>query len=147
MLRAVTMSQLRRFMNMRVLDRLAVVLTFAVSNGCAPLHSSASDVIGRWQVECEGGKETVDLKPDGRYVYTIESPHRHMRVEGPWKVEPARERLESATVVLGKAPQSCDDTDVTGADDNNLRPVWEWGHTELSFNPDLGGFRRITSPR
>lgn len=134
-------------MNMRLLHRLAIVLTFAVSSACVPLHSSASDVIGRWQIECEGGKETIDLAADGRYVYTIESPHRNMRVEGSWKIEPARGRLESAAVVLGKAPQSCDDADVKGADNNTLHPVWEWGRTELSFHPDLGGFRRIKSPR
>ena len=134
-------------MNMRHLHSGAIVLTFVVSSACVPLHSSASDVIGRWQVECEGGKETIDLTPDGRYVYTIESPHRHMRVEGSWKIEPARRRVQSAEIVLNKAPQSCDDADVKGADDNRLYPVWEWGHTELSFNPDFGGFRRIGSPR
>jgi hypothetical protein len=112
-----------------------------------PLHSSARDVTGRWQVECEGGKETIDLTPDGRYVYTIDSSHRHMRVEGSWKIQPARGPLESADIILNKAPQSCDDADVKGADDNSLHPVWEWGHTELSFHPDLGGFRRINSPR
>ena len=132
-------------MNMRHLHSGAIVLTFVVSSACVPLHSSASDVIGRWQVECEGGKETLELKPDGRYVYTIESPHRHMRVEGSWKIEPAQERLESAGVVLQKAPQSCDDADVKGANDNTLHPVWEWGHPELSYNPDTGGFRRIKS--
>ena len=132
-------------MNMRHLHSGAIVLTFVVSSACVPLHSSASDVIGRWQVECEGGKETIDLTPDDRYVYTIESPHRHMRVEGSWKIEPARRRVQSAEIVLNKAPQSCDDADVKGANDNTLHPVWEWGHPELSYNPDTGGFRRIKS--
>jgi hypothetical protein len=134
-------------MKMRLLHRLAIMLTFVASSACVPLHSSASDVTGRWQVECEGGgKETIDLTPDGRYVYTIESPHRHMRVEGSWKIEPARGRLESADIILNKAPMSCDDADVKGAG-QILDPVWEWGHTELSFHPDLGGFRRVSSPR
>ena len=31
--------------------------------------------------------------------------------------------------------------------DTQLAPVWEWGHTELSFDPDLGGFRRVTSTK
>ena len=134
-------------MYMRPLRRLAIVLAFVVASACVPLHSSASDVTGQWQVECEGGKVTIVLKPDGRYVYTVESPHRHMRAEGTWKVEPSQERLAPSSVVLNRAPQSCDDGDVTGANDNSLHPVWEWGHSELSFNPDLGGFRRITSSR
>ena len=68
-----------------------------------------------------------------------------MTVDGTWTVEPADERLESARVVLRKAPQSCENRDVkeVAMADNTLAPVWEWGHTELSFNPDLGGFRRV----
>jgi hypothetical protein len=114
-----------------------------------PLNSSARDVVGRWQVECEGGKETLDLKPDGHYVYTVDSPHRHLKVEGAWTIEPARERLESAKVILHNGPQSCENA-VTFKNvppgDVSLAPVWEWGHAELSYNPDTGGFRRIKQP-
>jgi hypothetical protein len=73
-----------------------------------------------------------------------------MKVEGTWAIEPASERLESARIVLRKAPQSCDNADVSKdvpIADNILAPVWEWGHTELSFNPDLGGFRRVKLPQ
>lgn len=74
---------------------------------CVPPNSSARNVIGRWQVECEGGKETLELRPDG-----------------------------------GENADMFKDVSVA---DNTLEPVWEWGHTELSFNPDFGGFRRIAS--
>jgi hypothetical protein len=88
------------------------------------------------------------LKPDGHYAYTVESPHRQLKVEGTWKIEPASERLASAKIVLHNGPQSCENA-VTFKDlppgDVSLDPVWEWGHTELSYNPDLGGFRRIKS--
>lgn len=133
---------------MRLLHLLSIPLTLVACGGCVPLHSSASDVVGRWQIECEGGNETLDLKPDGHYVYTVESPRRRLKVEGTWKIEPARERLESAKVILHNGPQSCENA-VTFKDaplgDVSLDPVWEWGHTELSYNPDLGGFRRIKS--
>lgn len=105
-------------------------------------------MVGRWQVECEGGKETLDLKPDGRYVYTVESPRRRLRVDGTWTIQPARERLESARIVLRRAPRSCENADLfksSPVGDNTLAPVWEWGRTELSYNPDTGGFRRIGS--
>lgn len=134
---------------MRRWGRLVIVVSVIGCGSCVPLHSSARDVIGRWQVDCEdeggSGKETLELKPDGHYVYTIESPLRHVKVDGTWTMEPASERLESARLVLRKAPQSCENADVKGATitDNTLAPVWEWGHTELSFNPDLGGFRRV----
>ena len=135
-------------MNMRSHHRLGIVLALAACGACVPLNSSVSDVTGRWQVECEGGKETVDLKPDGHYAYTVESPHRQLKVEGTWKIEPASERLASAKIVLHNGPQSCENA-VTFKDlppgDVSLDPVWEWGHTELSYNPDLGGFRRIKS--
>jgi hypothetical protein len=102
-------------------------------------------------VECEGGKETLDLGADGRYTYTIESPHRRARVEGTWIIEPARERIAGARIVLRNSPQSCENadaaTEVSKPADHTLAPVWEWGHTELSYHPDLGGFRRIRSSK
>lgn len=126
---------------MRRSGHLVVVLCVIGCGSCVPLHSSARDVIGRWQVECDDGKEIVELRPDGHYVYTIESPHRHVKVDGTWTIEPASERLESAHIVLQKAPLTCErDTTLY---DHTLHPVWEWGHTELSFDPDLGGFRRV----
>jgi hypothetical protein len=140
------MSALGRFTDMRHLRHLVIVLCLIGCGSCVPLNSSARDVIGRWQVECEGGKEILELTPDGHYIYTIESPRRRVKADGTWTIEPARERLESAHIVLRKAPQSCENAgtlkDVPIAD-NTLHPVWEWGHTELSFNPDSGGFRRI----
>jgi hypothetical protein len=69
------------------------------------------DVTGRWQVECAGGKETLDLRSDGRYTYTIESPHRHAKVDGAWTIEPARERLAGARIILRNSPQSCENAD------------------------------------
>ena len=133
-------------MNMQLLHRVGAFLTLAACSACVPLNPSAGKVTGRWQIECEGGKETLDLWPDGRYVYTIESPRRHMRVDGPWKIEPPHGTTDSARIVLRNAPQSCDNVDVfKGVADNTLHPVWEWGHTELSYNPDFGGFRRIKS--
>lgn len=132
---------------MRRSRHLVIVLCLIGCGSCVPLHSSARDVIGRWQVECEGGKETLELRPDGHYVYTIESPHRHVKVDGTWTVEPASERLESARIVLRKPPPICENADaskdLTADYDTTLAPVWEWGHTELSFDPDRGGFRRI----
>jgi hypothetical protein len=115
---------------------------------CAPLNPSARDVVGTWRVECEGSVETIDLMADGRYVYTIDSPRRRGRFEGTWVIEPRRERLESARLVLRRAPQSCENATApanAGVSDNTLAPVWEWGHVELSYHPDLGGFRRVKS--
>jgi hypothetical protein len=133
-------------MNMQFHHRLGIVLTLAGCGACVSLNPSAGDVTGRWQVECEGGKETLDLRPDGHYVYAIESPSRRMKVEGAWRVEPARGKTDSTHIVLRNAPQSCDTVDFfKGVHDNTLDPVWEWGHTELSFNHDEGGFRRISS--
>jgi hypothetical protein len=134
---------------MRSSRHLVILLLCLIGCGaCVPLNSSARDVTGRWQVECEGGKETLELRPDGHYVYTIESPHRRLKVDGTWTIEPPRDRLDSAHIVLRKAPQSCDNANIfkdVPIADNTLQPVWEWGHTELSFNPDFGGFRRIGS--
>ena len=133
-------------MSMRLLDRLATALAFVACGSCVPLNSSARDVVGQWQVECEGGKETLDLKPDGHYVYTVESPHRRVKLEGTWNIEPARERLAGAHVVLHNGPLSCENADSSKdmrPGDVILQAVWEWGHAELSYNPDTGGFRRF----
>jgi hypothetical protein len=100
-------------------------------------------------VECEGGTETLELRADGRYTYSIESPHRHESEEGAWSIEPPLERLAGARIVLRNSPRICQNADAsTGTSqsgDTHLAPVWEWGHTELSYDPDLGGFRRIGS--
>jgi hypothetical protein len=59
-------------------------------------------------------------------------------------------RTDSTHIILRNAPQSCENADIfkdVRIADNSLSPVWEWGHTELSFNPDFGGFRRIKSPQ
>jgi hypothetical protein len=129
--------------------RLASAVLLAGCSSCTPLNPSMRDVAGRWQVRCEGGTETLDLRPDGRYTYTIEAPRRRTKVEGRWSIEPPRERLAGARVILRQSPQSCESTGTsTGFSkpaNNSLAPVWEWGHTELSFHPDLGGFRRIGS--
>jgi hypothetical protein len=128
------------------MNRVATALAFVACASCVPLNSSARDVVGRWQVECEGGKQTLDLKADGHYVYLIESPTRQVKVEGAWRLEPARETLESARIILHNGPQVCENA-VTfknvPAGDAILAPVWEWGHAELSYNPDTGGFRRL----
>jgi hypothetical protein len=60
-------------------------------------------------------------------VRTVESPHRHLKVEGTGRLNRA---VTSKDVRPG---------------DVMLAPVWEWGYTELSYNPDTGGFRRIKS--
>ena len=127
--------------------RRCSIIGLILWSACAPLNPSARDLVGTWRVECEGGVETLDLRSDSRYTYTVDSPKRHIKVEGTWVVDPARERLAGARVVLHAAPQSCenarafDGTSVPA--DNSLAPVWEWGHRELSFHPDLGGFRQI----
>jgi hypothetical protein len=134
-------------MNMMLHRRVGMLFMLSGCGACVSLNPSAHDVTGRWQVECEGGKETLDLKPDGQYIYTIESPRRRMRVEGPWRIEPPRSQTDTTHIVLAIAPQSCDTVDFfNGVPDNTLDPVWEWGHRELSFNHDEGGFRRISSP-
>ena len=106
---------------------MLTVVAIAGCSSCAPLNPSAQDVLGRWQVQCEGGTETLELSPQGRYTYTAESPRRKER-----------------------APPICEDAAArTGSSrrgHTQLAPVWEWGHAELSFHPDLGGFRRATPP-
>jgi hypothetical protein len=118
---------------------------------CVPLNPSTQDVVGLWRVECEGGVETIDLKSDNRYVYTIDSSRRRGRFEGSWVIEPRRERLESARLVLRGAPQSCENAtafpESARRGDNVLAPVWEWGHVELSYHPDLGGFTRVRASK
>ena len=124
---------------------LVIILCSIGCGSCTPLNPSARDVIGRWQVECEGGKETLDLKSDGHYVFTIESPQRHVKVDGTWTIKPSGEWLESGQVVLRNAPPICEEDTLKKAmpGDSYLAAVREWGHTELSFNPDFGGFRRV----
>ena len=138
-------------MNVRGFHRMLTVVAIAGCSSCAPLNPSAQEVLGRWQVQCEGGTETLELSPQGRYTYTAESPRRKERVEGTWDVAPATERMAGARIVLRNAPTICEDAAArTGSSqrgDTQLAPVWEWGHTELSFHPDLGGFRRVTSTK
>jgi hypothetical protein len=126
---------------------IVAALALAGCGSCVPLDPSMHDVTGRWQVQCEGGTETLELKADGRYSYTIESPRRRVKAEGAWTIEPARERIAGARIILRNSPPSCANAnafpELSKTGDSSLAPVWEWGHTELSFNPDIGGFRRL----
>jgi hypothetical protein len=65
---------------------------------------------------------------------------RRLKADGTWTIEPPRGRLDSAHIVLRKAPQTCHNAktfkDVPIADNILDR-----------FNPDFGGFRRIGSSR
>ena len=64
-------------------------------------------------------------------------------------MEPARERMAGARIVLRSAPPICESEEAIAGwltrGDTELAPVWDWGHTELSFHPDLAGFRRVAS--
>lgn len=135
--------------SLRSWQRWASALTLATCIACAPLDPPMRSVTGRWQVECEGGTETLDLRPDGRYTYTIESPQRQTTVEGTWSVEAPHERLAGALIVLRNAPASCEKTGAfrgkSSLFDNSLAPVREWGRTELKYHPDLDGFRKVSS--
>ena len=120
-----------------------------------PLNSSASDVVGTWRVECEGGVETLDLKADGTYRYTVDwppgkrswQPGNTVTYAGRWTVEPPSERISGARIRLLQAPETCLEVRYRSPAprllDSELAPVWEWGQTQLSFNPDLGGFTRV----
>src|SRR3954466_10032343 len=116
-------------MGIRLLKRLAAALAFVACDSCVPLNSSARDVVGRWQVECEGGKETLDLQPDAHYVYTVESPRSHLKIEGAWEIGAAGQSLESANVILHTGPRICEQAGTSKdapAGDVRLAPVWEW---------------------
>jgi hypothetical protein len=65
-------------MDMRLLNRRAVALAFVACGSCVALNSSARDVVGRWQVECEGGCRI-------RSGQTAESPNLAVQVVG-WLV-------------------------------------------------------------
>src|SRR5262250_599124 len=55
-----------------VSQRLVVLGTLASCFACAPANPSQDAVTGKWKVEWTCGVETLDLKPDGTFVYAID---------------------------------------------------------------------------
>ena len=87
------------------------------------------------------------MKDDGSYAYAIElKAGGRMADAGRWRIAPAKERLSGARIVLENALNPCPGfagtLDHVDRADRELAPVWEWGRTTLSFDPDLEGFLR-----
>lgn len=119
---------------------------FAAS-ACAPVNPSAADLVGRWRAVWTCGTETLELKADHSYAYTVAFAAGGAASDsGRWRVVPKSERLSGARVVLENALQGCSDLGEKAAHperaNRELETVWEWGRTVLSFHPDIPGFTR-----
>jgi len=103
---------------------------------------------GKWAVEWNCGKETLELKADGSYMQAIDyADGSHASHSGTtWQVTAKSSRLEGAHVVLKDAEDYCTTFGAKLAaperGDRQLETIWEWGRVILSFNPDIQGFER-----
>ena len=127
----------------------AVVLGAASLFSCVPLNPSAQSIAGIWTLkDSHCGVQTLTLDVNGSYAYTFNAiSGRQSSVTGKWRLVPAASWDEGARLVLSDAPKFCDDREAPGIGlrergDRALGVVWEWGHTEISFHPDLAGFTR-----
>jgi len=91
--------------------------------------------------------ETLDLKTDGTYTYSIEFADGGRAIDaGRWNVVATSDRLRGAEVVLVNALDACswsgEKVLAPARTDRRLETIWEWGRMVLSFNPDTQGFGR-----
>ena len=127
--------------------RFAVVAALASCLACAPANPSRDDIVGKWKVEWTCGVETLDLKSDDTYLYTIDfAAGGRVADSGRWRVSPKTESLTGAHVLLLNALHTCSmsgDKAATPVRGNReLETIWEWGRMILSFHPDIQGFTR-----
>src|SRR5205814_8484769 len=126
---------------------LSITLFLACSFACARVNPSATAVTGKWKVEWACGLETLQLKPEGTYTYTIEFAGGGRATEaGQWRIIPKAELFDGARVVLENALTPCSMSGEKLAEperhDRQFVTIWEWGRMILSFHPDLEGFTR-----
>jgi len=91
--------------------------------------------------------ETLDLKPDGTFVYAIDFAAGGQATDsGRWRITPKAESLVGAHVVLQNALETCsvfgEKVVQPARGDRELETIWEWGRMILSFDPDIQGFIR-----
>jgi hypothetical protein len=117
------------------------------SLACVPANPSQGAIVGKWRVEWTCGLETLDLQPDGIYVYTIDFAAGGRATDsGRWRVSAKAEPLVGAHVILLNALDHCsafgEKVVQSPRRDRELETIWEWGRMILSFNPDIQGFTR-----
>ena len=127
--------------------RLILVGTSAASYRCVPVEPAERRLIGKWHVEWNCGKETLELKADNTYVHEIEyAAGGRASHSGVWRMTPTPSRLEGGHVVLQDAVEYCspagEGLPARERMDRRLETIWEWGRVILSFNPDIQGFER-----
>jgi|SRR5581483_11132671 len=126
---------------------LTVVAVSFECLACAPMNPSHDALVGRWAVDWKCGREGLELKRDGTYVYTIDFDRGGRAADaGRWKLVAKTERLVGAHVILLNAIEACSDfgekLEKPERRDRQLETIWEWGRMILSFNPDVQGFTR-----
>ncbi len=114
---------------------------------CAPANPSQNALVGNWKVDWECGVETLDLRPDGTYLWTIDlAAGGRVTDSGKWKLSAKTETLAGAHVTLVNALEACSWSGEQLAhptrEDRELETIWEWGRMILSFHPDIQGFTR-----
>src|SRR5207237_283696 len=81
--------------------RLTSMVFLAGSFACAPVNPSATAVTGKWKVEWTCGLETLQLKPEGTYTYTVDFAAGGRATDvGQWRIIPKAELLDGDRVVL-----------------------------------------------
>ena len=126
---------------------LAAIATLAICFACAPANPSQEAVAGKWKVEWTCGVETLDLMPDGTFVYAIDFAAGGRATDsGRWRIAPKAESLVGAHVILQNMLETCsvfgEKAVQPARRDRELETIWEWGRMILSFNPDIQGFTR-----
>jgi hypothetical protein len=129
-----------------ILSITALVVSVS-SSACVPMNPSPASLVGSWKVEWTCGVETLELKPDGTYLYAIDfTVGGRLTDSGAWRIAPQSERLSGAHVILRNALEACsvfgDKWQSPQREDRTLETVWEWGRMVLIFNPDIQGFTR-----
>ena len=126
---------------------IAITVFLIGSFACAPVNPSSTTVSGTWKVEWTCGVETLQLKPEGTYSYTIDFAAGGRATDtGQWRIIPKAKFMDAARVVLENALAPCSMSGEKLAEperrDRELVTIWEWGRMILSFHPDLEGFTR-----
>jgi hypothetical protein len=130
-----------------VSQRLVALGMLTSCFACAPANPSQDAVTGKWEVDWTCGVETLDLKPDGTFVYAINFAAGGRATDsGRWWIAPKTESLVGAHIVVQNALETCSVFGEKLAQperrDRELETIWEWGRMILSFNPDIQGFTR-----
>ena len=134
---------------MNGLMRIGIIALLLTLSGCSHIDASEKDLIGSYKVDHNFGSEELTLREDMTFMQRLDLKDGvGLTNEGLWSVEKgnpgdafsgSKAKLHGGLMFSNwrgdRVPQPI-------REDISLLIEWVWGRVELTFSPDLPGYRK-----